>query len=446
MVNRTPPHNIDSEEALIGSLMLDGQTVMRNVINLLKPDYFYSERNKSVFQACLNLYERREPVQQITVGEELSRINQLEKIGGSAYLSHCLGVCPTSLDAVFYAKTINRAFISRSLISIGEKLSEVGYKSLPSENEIITASTKIFDQFKKSINNDGSNVTTPIQAGNDIIAMIEKYGEPGNAIKWGYFELDNITAGIYPEYIIFGARPSVGKSQLLLDVADNVSSQGKSILFVSAEMSNNQIYERGLSREVGMSILDIRKFGISSEKQAKIVEYAGSVSEGKVNILAGKISLRDIEKELDKVKPDILFVDYIGALTDAYVENKDSQATRISRISNKFQALNHDYKIPILVASQLNREYEHRKDSNINGQFKPRKPQLSDLRDSGSLEQDADVVFLLHRDEEDNGELSCFLKVRMAKNRQLGAAKPITLQYNHNLHKYVDCTNREENQ
>lgn len=445
MVNRQLPHNIDSEEALIGALMLDGQTVMRNVVNLVKPDYFYSERNKQVFQACFNLYERREPIQQISVGEELARLKTLEKVGGTAYLNHCLGVCPTSLDAVFYAKTVNRAFISRSLISIGEKLAEVGYKSLPSEDEIITASNKVYEEFKKTIISNDSRVTTPLQAGNDIIGMIEKYGEPGNVIKWGYFVLDNITAGIYPEYIIFGARPSVGKSQLLLDIADNVSAQGKSILFISAEMSNNQIYERGLSREAGISILDIRKFGISAEKQTKIIEYAGKVSEGKVNLLVGKVSMRDIEKELDIVKPDILFVDYIGALTDAYVENKDSQSTRISRISNKFQSLNHDYKIPILVASQLNREYEHRKDSNINGQFKPRKPQLSDLRDSGSLEQDADVVFLLHRDEEENGELSCFLKVRMAKNRQLGAAKPLTLQFNYNLHKYVDCTMREEN-
>jgi replicative DNA helicase len=443
LVNRQPPHNVDTEEALIGALMLDGQ-VMRNIVNLLKLDDFYSERNKDIYQACLNLYQRREPIQQISAGEELSRIKRLDKIGGSAYLNHCLSVCPTSMDAEFYAKTINLLSLSRRLISVGEKLSEVGYKMSPTENELITESSGIFEEFKKSVNSTNTRITTPIQAGNDIINLIEKYGEPGNAIKWGYHALDDITAGIYPEYILFGSRPSVGKSQLMLDVADNVSGQGKTILFISAEMSNNQIYERGLSREVGISILDIRKFGISPEKQTKIVEYAGKVSEGKVNILAGKVSISDIERELDKTKPDILFVDYVGALTDAYAENKDSQATRISRISNKLQSLNHDFKIPFIVASQLNREVEHRTDNVGKGQNKSHKPQLSDLRDSGSLEQDADVVLLLHREEEANGDLSPILKIKMAKNRQLGPSKAVDLLFNYNLHKYVDYSNRSE--
>jgi replicative DNA helicase len=221
---------------------------------------------------------------------------------------------------------------------------------------------------------------------------------------------------------------------LLLNIAENLVYQDKTILFASAEMMASQIYERKLARDTGISILELRKKGLTEEKQTEIIELAGRVSETKIHYLSGGVYLNDIYREAslmrDKGELDIIFIDYLGALRDCYVENRDNQNVRISRVSNRLQDMTHEFKIPIIVASQLNRDIEKGGES--------RKPQLSDLRDSGSIEQDADVVFLLHRDTLDDGTMSNFLKVRMAKNRQLGAGKPVELKYNLQTHRYED--------
>jgi replicative DNA helicase len=322
----------------------------------------------------------------------------------------------------------------------------VGYKAEAGPDVMASQVDELWQTFK-SENTSSTELISPEMAGNDVLNLVEKYGEPGHAPSWGFKNLDDITAGIYPEYVIIGARPSVGKTQLILDIAEQLVHQGQHVFVASAEMQDNQIYERKLAASLGISILQLRKFGMSEDQQTKVVELAGDISESTIHYLSGDLYFRNVYKEAcflkDKGKLDIVFLDYIGALRDCYAENKDSQTTRVSRISNKIQAAVHELKVPWVIASQLNREVEHRNDG-FKKQVKSRKPQLSDLRDSGSLEQDADVIFLLHRDEDENGEVSPILKVKMAKNRQLGTAKSVELLYNYNLRRYVDYTNRTE--
>jgi len=437
MVDRQIPHNVDAEEALIGALILDGLCI-RNI--QLSPDDFYSERNKNIFTACQNLYKSLKIIDQITISQELSRMGKLQEIGGVAYLTHCISVCPTSLEAPHYAGIIGDLSRSRDLIKLSEKIADIGYKI-----EDVSKLDDLVNNFKKSYTTE-TKITTPFMAANDIINLTTRYSEPSHAPKWGYLDLDNITAGIYPEYAIWGARTSIGKTQLFLDIIKNLSDQGVYVLLASSEMTNNQIYERKISSEIGKGVLELRKHGMSELEQDYTLRIAEGISSQTVHYLSGDLYFKDIYREAhrlrDKNMLDVLFVDYIGALRDCYTENKDSQSTRISRISNKFQALTHELGISVNVASQLNREIEHRP----NDKNSKRKPQLSDLRDSGSLEQDADVVFLLHRDEKENGELSEYLNIKMAKNRQLGPAKPISLQFNQKLYRYVDCTKREGNE
>lgn len=432
--DQIPPHDIDSEESFIGALLIDG-SLIGNYINTINNTDFYSERNSLVYDACSSLYRRVEVINQITVSQELARTGKLELVGGAAYLSHCISVCPTTLDAESYAEIITRLAVSRRLINLSAQISDIGYQANPNTDETVARLTELVNQFRKS-NTINSRIVTPEIAGNDILDLAQKYSEPSYAPRWGYKALDDITAGIYPEYIVVGARPSIGKTQLLLDIAENLSYQDKSILFASAEMTKSQIYERKLSRETGVSILELRKKGLTEDTKDAIVGLAGRVSEASIHYLAGDVYLNDIYREaslmLDKSKLDIIFIDYLGALRDCYTENKDNQNVRISRVSNRLQSMVHEFKVPIIVASQLNREVEKRGSETS-------RPQLSDLRDSGSIEQDADVVFLLHRDTMENGEMEAFLKIRMAKNRQLGSHRPVRLVFNTTTHRYDDC-------
>lgn len=435
------PHDIDTEEALIGALLIDN-SVIRKVVNQMKSNDFYSDRNRAIYQACLNLYTRRESINQITVAQEIARGDKLKDIGGAAYLSHCISMCPTSLDAEYYAAIIYRLSVSRQIITLSEQISKVGYQALPDVNQSIGAATEAFDTFRKGNLVLSNQLVTPVIASNDISNMVTKYSEPGHAPSWGFKDLDEITAGIYPEYVIIAARPSIGKSQLSGDVADNLSQQGKCVLYASAEMSKDQIYERKLTKATRKSVLEIRKSGLDEEDEKKIFDLAGNISNEHVHYMAGKLMLDEIISQAmrlqDKQKLDAVFIDYLGALMDCQKENRDTQSTRISRVSNRIQNMVHDLNIPVIVACQLNREVEHRNDDQGKGQNKARKPKLSDLRDSGSLEQDADVVFLLHRETLPDDTLSNILQVKMAKNRQIGSKPSIKLVFDNQMHKYTD--------
>lgn len=431
--------NIDSEEALLGSLLIDSNAI-RKIINGLRITDFYSERNGYIYKSCCDLYERHESINQISVAQELDRQDKLESCGGAAYLSHLILATPTSLDIENYANIVFRLSLNRQIISISDKISAIGYQANPNINETTNKIDDLWSNFKRNNITISDSVVTPIKAANDLFLLREKMYQPSNYPKWGYYDLDNITAGLAPEYIIIAGRPSAGKTQLSLDIAENLNEQNKVVLIASAEMSDTQIYERKLSRAIGMSILDIRKYGIPEEYDSAIFDLIGEMSQTNIHYKHGKLFLNDIYSEIYKFmstqKLDAVIIDYLGALQDCYTENKENQNIKIGKVSNKIQSMVHEFKIPIIALSQLNREIEKRADPH---------PQLSDLRDSGSLEQDADVIFFIHRDKLEDNTMSNILEVTMAKNRQIGAKPPIYLVYNEQLRRYVDYSDKEQN-
>jgi replicative DNA helicase len=428
------PHSLDAEEWVLGSFVIDGKTIS-NIYNKLKPTDFYSERNRIIYQACLVLYERRETINQITIAQELARSDQLETIGNAAYLSHLASVCGTSLDMESYADIVIRLSISRQLITTGKILSKIGFESYPTVDETIKKSTEEFDKFKTNSTILDSKIISPMQVGEIVLNTIEEYGKHQNCLNWGYFDLDRITTGIYPEFTIVGARPSVGKSQFMLDVADNIDYQGKTILFITSEMTIKQIIERKISKELHLSVLDLRKNGIPEEYQTKVVELAGYVSENNIFYRTGKIYAANIYDEVIKFKKikklDIVFVDYLQFLADCWEDSRENQNIRVGRACKILKNIVEDFSIPVIVASQLNRSLEYRN-------RETKQPLLADLRDSGNIEQDADVVLLLHREELDDYTLDNVLQVKLAKHRQLGAAPHIKLIFDKKLNRYVD--------
>jgi replicative DNA helicase len=439
---RILPHDVDAEQELLGSILLDGDCITK-IINQIRVKDFFSERHQSIYQSCLDLFYRKEKINLVTVGQELARKDILEKIGNASYLSHLTSTMATSLDIESFAEIVYRCGVSRETIELAKIIGNLGFENNPDVTATIQRVQELCGNFKRDNNVNGNKLITPYVAASDIINLLSKYNDIENKkMSWGFIDLDAITAGIYPEYVIIGARPSIGKTQLMIDIAENVAQKQYKVLFVSAEMAKEQLYERKLARKVETRILDIRKRGLKIKEQDALVNLASEVSESSMSYLAGGVYLKDVYREVSVLKEkglvDIVFIDYLGALRDCYDE-RENQTVRTSRVSNKLQDMVHEFNIPFIVAAQLNREVEHRTDfKNKEEQTKSKPPQLSDLRDSGSLEQDADVVFLLHREENNDGTLSNLLKVCMRKNRQLGSAKSITLQFHDKYRRYVD--------
>ncbi len=434
-----PPNNNDAEESVLGSLLINGNSITL-VENVIKPDNFYFEQNSWVYEACLSLRSRREAINQVTLAEELSRIGKLESCGGVARLSYLVSITPTSLDIEYYADIVYRLSLSRQLIGLGDKVTRIGYQAEPDILQTMDNLSKLFSNFRKSVITY-NELVSPKDAANVIEDMKDESKRHVHPMKWGFRDLDEITGGIYPELIIIGARPSVGKTQIMLDVLQNIAWQGKKALFCSAEMSIKSLMERKVAKELKIDIKKIRTGTLDIETIDKLTELSGMVSEEQIWYLPQGASSQDIYNEALKLKDniglDIVFVDYLQILRDCWQSGKENKTVLVGRASKTLKSLVTDLNIPVVCASQLNRDIERRTSDNS-------KPVLADLRESGDIEQDADIVFLLWRDMSNKKEeVRNILEVKMAKNRQLGDAPAQYLVWLSEEHRYVDGMKRE---
>ncbi len=436
-IDKLLPSDIDAEEAVNGSLLIEGEA-FNKIATLLQPSDFYTEPCRFIYEVCGVLHERREAINQITVAQELARQEKLGTCGGAAYLSHLISIVPTSLDIEYYAQIVKRLSVSRRAISLADQIAAVGYEARPDVNEGINTIIELVNDFWKN-NIAFGDIVTPADAGSILIDLITEYNNPQHTFSWGFRDLDDITSGIYPELIIIGARPGVGKTQLMLDIMERLF--GRHILFASAEMSIKALLERKLARELGTDIRQLRRSGLNDRDMDHVIELSGRVSEQNIYYLSKGCSSQDVYNEAKKLKDsvglDIVFVDYLQLLSDCWKSDRENQNIRVGRACKVLNSIKNDLQVPVVVASQLNRGLELRAE---------KRPSLPDLRDSGEIEQDADVVLLLYRDMEERDDI---LEVKMAKNRQLGAARAIFLQWVAARHSYEnmaasEISNQEE--
>jgi len=426
-IERIVPHDIDAEDAVIGSLLIDGDCISEIAYTLDAED-FYSEQSQAIYQACQALYWQRKKINIITVGHELNNNNKLQLIGGVAHLSYLISICPTSLDVEYYAGVVKELSARRALIAMSDKLAIIGYdsvKDVPGE-----VSKLVKDYITK--HSGMEEYITPKEAGGMVFDLIAKYNQPKWAMQWGFKDLDNLTSGIFPgELIIIGARPRIGKTQLMIDIAQNVLEAGKSVLFCSAEMTVEHILERRVAREIGRPIKMLRRYGVDGNQMDEITKLAGELSESKLYFLKHGASSFDVYNKALKIKEslglDLVFIDYLQKLRDCYSE-KENENVRIGRACQRVHDIAVDLDIPVICAAQFNRNQEYRSDEN-------KVPVLSDLRGSGSIEQDADVILLLWRD----GPQDPLLNIRMAKTRQVEPGDDIQLIWLKDKRRYADC-------
>ena len=412
---RVPPQNIDAEKALLGSIMQKPQA-MFEVTDLLNKDAFYSEKHAIIYRAMLDLYQASEPIDAITLSTKLKDKNQLETIGGASYISELLAIVPSASNIEHYAKLVQKTYILRTIIDTADHISALGYNEDKDIDELVDqAEKKILGIGNTSLRNKFVNIKETLTGVWEGIERIHASTNEIRGIKTGFTELDNKLAGLQKsDLIILAARPSMGKTTLAMDIARYAAVHNNVPVGVfSLEMSADQLVNRMLASEANVDSWKLRtgklktddEFSLirdSLDKLSKAPLYIDDESSN--NIMRMRSVARRLKNENGL---GLLVVDYLQLMIPN--KNSDSLVQQVTEISRSLKGLARDLDVPVLALSQLNRAVEQR-----GGE-----PRLSDLRDSGSIEQDADVVLFIHREDkyDKDSNKPDIAKIIIAKHR-----------------------------
>ena len=389
------PHDLEAEEAVVGSILIDGESFLQ-VAPLIKPDDFYREKNQICFSACVALFQRDEAIDQVTLARELSRTDQLEAVGGMAYLSHLVSITPTSANAPYYAEAVSRTSIMRRLIDAASKISAIGYEDTDDvENTLRQAEDTLF-QVRSGRTERGFIPLRQIydQYMEDRAADLEPLAPGTGPVMAGYNDLDELLGGMQQsDMIVLGARPALGKSTLAVNISLNAARTGSVVGIFSLEMSREQLALRILSSDAEVDSHRLRLGLYTDAEEQRIIDSIGQLSELPVYIddtpFQGMVEMRSKARRLSLEHGlDLLIVDYLQLVQGR--GRGDNRVQEVSEISRSIKGMARDLRVPVITCSQLSRVVENRPG---------RRPQLSDLRDSGSIEQDSDVVMFIHRDD-----------------------------------------------
>ncbi len=399
---RIPPQSLDAERALLGALMINAEA-MYEVADIVRPDSFYAGQNRVVFEAMLSLYEKGQPIDLITVSGRLKDVEQLSPIGGSAYLSELVGASPSPGSAKHYADIVQSKYILRSLIHTGWRVSELGYdEDAPVADLLNEAEKQIFSVSSAPSLRKFSLIKEQLTEAWERLEHLQKHELAMRGVPTGFPELDSRLSGFQKaDLIILAARPSMGKTALALDIARKTAiKHGTAVGIFSLEMSSQQLTDRMLAAQSNVDSWKLRTGKIKKEEEfERLQQGMAALSEAPIFIddqpSATMLSMRSIARRLKLEKSlDLIIVDYLQLITPAYSRGSDNLVQQVTEISRSLKAMARELNVPVLALSQLSRAVEQRRG----------RPRLSDLRDSGSIEQDADVVMFIHREDKMNAE------------------------------------------
>jgi len=396
LTDKLPPQNLEAERACLGSMLLDREAI-EVAIETLKSDDFYSDQNRVVFSALLDLYNRSTPVDIVTVTEYLKSSGDLQKAGGVVSISSLLDDVPTSANIEYYAKIVEQKSLLRKLIRASSSVIALSHSTERDAYEIVDEAEKlIFDVTERRGVRGYFHLNEVIK---DSITAIEKLfhrGDNYTGLPSGYKELDDYTSGFQnSEYIVIAARPSVGKTAFALNIAQNIAiEQKRRVALFSLEMSKEALVQRMLCSEARIDSQRLRKGLLRTEEWGPLTTAAGKLSESNIFIdETPGISDMQLRAKARRIQSrhglDLVIVDYLQLMSS--IRKKEGRTQEISEISRSLKALARELSIPVIALSQLSRAVEMR--------GRDKRPILSDLRESGAIEQDADVVIFLYRDE-----------------------------------------------
>ena len=431
---RVPPQNIDAERSVLGALMLDKDAIIK-VANLMRIGDFYKDDHNLIYEAMLELYEKRDPIDVLSLSNRLEEKNKLEKIGGSSYLTGLVNSVPSSANVEHYAKVVQKKSTLRKLITVSSEIVELGYKEEEDVEKLLdTAEQKLFGVSQKYIKQDFVSIKSILETAFNRIDELHKGGNKLRGIPSGFPDLDNILAGFQKsDLIIIAARPSIGKTSLALDLARQIATKQKvPVGIFSLEMSSDQLIDRMLAAESGVDLWRLRtgrlKSGEGDDDFQRIGEAMGVLSESPIFIDdAGSANIMEIRTMARRLQAEqnvgVLIVDYLQLMEGR--SGGDNRVNEISEISRSLKQLAKELNIPIIALSQLSRAVESRS---------PQIPKLSDLRESGSIEQDADIVMFLYREDREKPDTpnKNIVEIHIAKHRN-GPVGKLSLYFNENL-------------
>ena len=397
---RVPPSSIESEKAVLGSIMLR-KNAMQEVEDKVSPNSFYVEKHKMIFQAMLDLSNKNEPIDVLSLSTKLAEQKLLDSIGGNVYLAEIVNVVPSSINIKHYADIVQKKYVLRNLIEAADYVSELAFSEGDDHMDDILdmAEKKIFSVVSSPKNQQFTNLKDALPEAYERIARLHENKGALRGLPTGYKDLDNMLSGLQKQdLVIIAARPSMGKTTLALDIARKTSMlHDKSVVIFSLEMSTQQLVDRMLSAESRVHAWNLRTGRLSDERGEfdKLRDSLDKLAKAKIYIddRPGNsiVQMKALSRRLKAERGlDLIVVDYLQLMTTT--KDYDSMVNQVTEISRSLKSLAKELDVPVLALSQLSRAVESRGG----------KPRLSDLRDSGSIEQDADVVMFIH--SEDKGK------------------------------------------
>jgi replicative DNA helicase len=395
---RVPPHNLDAEEAVLGSMMLSGEAIA-DVIEIVRPADFYRGANAKIYDTLREIYGRGDPVDAVTAVEELKRRQLLEDVGGHLYISELVERVPTPAAAASYARIVAETALLRRLISAAAQIMESAY-SAPEEPERVAdeAEQRIYDVARHDEKEQVASLNELVDQAMEDLEKIQNRESAFAGLPTGFQDVDSLLSGMQSgNLIVIAARPGVGKSSFVTNLARNVAvDAGDPVAMFSLEMSRWEIGMRLLCAEARVPWDLIRNKRVAADDWSRIAQAADTLHDAPLFIVdSGNVTLVDIRAKARRLAArrqglGLIIVDYLQLMS--HTRRVDNRQQEIAEISRGLKMLAKELHIPVIAVSQLNRDPERRQD---------KRPQLSDLRESGAIEQDADVVMFIHRDDFD---------------------------------------------
>ncbi len=431
---RLPPHNAEAEQSLLGSLLIDRDAIIK-VASFVRAEDFYQSANGSIFQAILDLYNRREPTDFVTLSDELTRREKIEQVGGIAYLSSLMTAVPTAVHVEYYGKIVERTAVLRRLIDAGSNIVAIGYQEgVETEDALDAAERAIFQVSEKRQTKDFVSIAEVLDRFFDQIDYMQQHRGDVVGVATGYSDLDQLTGGLQrSDLIILAARPSMGKTAFALGMAYGAALQaGKTVGIFSLEMSAEQLVQRLLSTETGVDSHRLRLGQIDDGEWDRISRAFGRLAEANIFIDdAAGAGIMDVRSKARRLQAehglDLIIVDYLQLMSGRRTDNRVQE---ISEISRGLKGLARELNVPVIALSQLSRAVETRADH---------RPMLSDLRESGSIEQDADIVMFIYREEkyDETTDKKGIAEIIIAKHRN-GPVGSINLRFFDKTARFAD--------
>ena len=400
---KIPPHNIDAEKSLLGAILID-QEVLIDVVEIVKATDFYDKRHSKIFAGMIRLYQNHEGVDLITVTDELKKNGHLDEIGGSTYLAELTNHVPTAAHASSYAEIVSQNAVRRRLIKASADINSLAFDENLTVPQLLGQSeAELFSVSDSSLKQDLTSISDILDTSFDRINDLYVNKGVLRGVKTGYRDLDNMTAGLQrSDLIILAARPAMGKTTLVTNLAYNIATiEKKTVLFFSLEMSKEQLIDRMLADAAGVDSWNIRTGNLSEEDFAKLAEASGEMAEAPIFIDdTPGVSVLEMRTKARRAAHDgelgLIIIDYLQLMQGSgSAQANGNRVQEVSEISRGLKLLARELNVPVIALSQLSRSVESRS---------PQIPQLADLRESGSIEQDADIVMFIYREAYYNPE------------------------------------------